>query len=373
MREYFLLDPEFAFLNHGSFGACPKPVFDVYQNWQLELERQPVRFYQRIANDALDEARVIVGEYLNAPAQDIHFVRNATVGINYIARSIDLQPGDEVLTTDHEYGAMDATWTYVCEQAGAAYEKVSILLPYTTDEAFLETLWAGVTDRTKVIFLSHITSPTALTFPIAQVCQRARAAGILTVVDGAHVPGQRPLDLTAIDPDYYTGNFHKWLCAPKSAAFMYARREHQAHWYPLIVSWGMLREETPTGRLQWKGTDDVAAYLTVPAAIEFQQTHDWTTVRAQCHALALAGRQRLMDLFGKPAASPPENFVQLFIAELPACDPVAVQDRLHHEFKVEVPLTEWGGRQFVRVSVQGYNTADDFDRLIDGLAHIFDC
>lgn len=372
LRETFLLDPAFAFLNHGSFGATPKPVFEAYQRWQRELEQQPVKFYQRTLNPALEDVREVMAHYLNVNAPDLHFVRNATVGINYIARSIALAPGDEVLTTNHEYGAMDATWQFVCDGAGARYVVQPIPLPYTTDAAFMDALWAGVTERTRVIFLSHITSPTAICFPVAEVCRRAREQGILTVIDGAHAPGQVPLDVSAIGADYYTGNFHKWLCAPKSAGFLHAQAEHQAGLYPLIVSWGWVNGETPTARLQWRGTEDAAAYLALPEAVRFQDEHDWPTVRAQCHTLAVEARERLMALFDLPATSPHDNFAQMFTASLPPCNPATVGDVLHFTDHIEVPIIAWGGRQFVRVSVQGYNTADDLSRLLEGLARIFD-
>ena len=226
------------------------------------------------------------------------FVPNATIGINTVARSLRLEPGDEILATDHEYGAIDHTWQFICAKTGAKYIRHPIALPVTTPEDFVESLWSQVTQRTKVISISHITSPTALIFPVAEICRRARDAGILTIIDGAHVPGQIPLDLTAIDADFYSGNFHKWLCAPKGAAFLYARREHQPMVEPLVISWGWLPDSTFVTRNQWQGTRDITAFLSVPAAIEFQQTHDWDRVRAACHGLASEARGRLAELTG---------------------------------------------------------------------------
>ena len=211
MKEHFLLDPDVIFLNHGSFGASPKPVFKAYQDWQLELERQPVEFLGRRANALLEDARIILADYLHCQADEVVYATNPTTAINLIVRSLPLQPGDEILTTDHEYGAMDRTWRFVCKSTGAVYRQQPIPLPVTTPEDFIETFWAGVTPKTKIIFLSQITSPTALIFPVEQICQRARQAGILTIVDGAHAPGQIPLDLTALGADFYTGACHKWL------------------------------------------------------------------------------------------------------------------------------------------------------------------
>lgn len=211
LRRFFMLDPEIVFLNHGSFGATPKPVFDVYQNWQRELERQPVEFLGRRARDLMAESRAALADYLGVQRDDLVYVTNATVGVNIVAHSINLGPGDEVLTTDHEYGACDRTWRFLARKDGFAYINQPVLVPLTSVERFVEQLWQGVTAKTKIIFLSHITSPTAIVFPVTEVCRRAREQGILTLVDGAHAPGQIPLDLDKIGADYYTGNLHKWM------------------------------------------------------------------------------------------------------------------------------------------------------------------
>ncbi|MEO0565925.1 MAG: aminotransferase class V-fold PLP-dependent enzyme, partial [Chloroflexota bacterium] len=231
-------------------------------------------------------------------------------------------------------------------------------------------LWTGVTNRTRVISVSHITSPTAMRFPLADICRRARAAGILTAIDGAHATGQIPLNLETIGADYYIGNFHKWFCAPKSAGFLYARAAHQDSLYPLVVSWGWLNGKTPVEKRSWKGTEDIAAYLTLPDTLAFRENHHWDTIITSCHTLAVEWRARLIDELGGKSTSPDDNFVQLFTVELPPCDPIAVQDALYHDYRVEVPIIPWGGRQLVRVSVQAYNTADDLARLVEALGAV---
>ena len=241
-KDSFLLEPDIIFLNHGSFGATPKPVFETYQNWQKQLERQPVKFLGREIAGYLKEARASLASYLNVSGDDLTFVPNATFGVNVVARSLALSEGDEVLTCDQEYGACNNTWNYVSKQKGFSYKKQPIPLPVESSEEILEAFWQGVTDRTKVIYLSHITSPTALILPIAEICARAQAAGIMTVIDGAHAPGQLDLDLTKIDADFYTGNCHKWLCSPKGAAFLYVRPDKQDLIEPLVISWGLSRE-----------------------------------------------------------------------------------------------------------------------------------
>ena len=369
-RDQFLLEPDIVFLNHGSFGACPIPVFEEYQRWQLRLERQPVRMLGREIDGLLREAMVPLAAYLHADADDCVFVPNATAGVNIVARSLDLQPGDEVLTTDHEYGACDYTWEYVCQRAGARYVRRVLPLPLDTAEAFVEAVWAGVTEHTRVLFISHITSPTGLVFPIAPLLARARAAGILTVVDGAHTPGHIPVDLTALDPDYYTGNFHKWLCAPKGSAFLYARKDAQARLVPSIISWGW-PEASFALRMERQATRDAASYLATPAALAFEQAHDWDVVRAECHARTLEAAARLREIAGcAPLAIGDEWLGQMVAVELPLPTSLAqsIKSRLYDEHHIEIPIVTWSNRMLIRASFQGYNTQADLDALCVALA-----
>ncbi len=374
LRPYFLLDPQIAFLNHGSFGACPRPVFEEYQRWQLEMERQPVEFLGRRFNDLMRAARAPLAAYLGTATDNIVYAPNATTAVNSVARSLKLAPGDEVLTSDHEYGACDRTWRFLCEKTGAAYRAVSVPLPLESAEEIVARFWAGVSERTRVIYLSHITSPTALTFPVSEICRRARAAGILTIIDGAHAVGQLPLALDALGADFYTSNCHKWLCAPKGSAFLYVRPERQAVVEPLVVSWGWQSDLPGPSRFveeqEWVGTRDYAAYLATPAAIAFQREHHWDEVRTACHAGAVAARERLLTLIGLPPLSGPQAFAQMFAVPLPACDLDSLKRRLYDEFGVEVPLVKWNGRQLLRVSIQGYTTADEIERLVAALARI---
>jgi isopenicillin-N epimerase len=379
LKALFLLEPEIVFLNHGSFGACPRPVFETYQTWQRTLERQPVAFLGRQATALLAHARAQLAAYLGVAADDVVYVPNPTTAINMVARSLHLRPTDEILTTDHEYGAMERTWRFVCRQTGARYVRQPLPLPVTDADALVETFWQGVTDRTRVIFLSHITSPTALTLPVEAICQRARAAGILCIVDGAHVPGHLPLHLPTIGADLYTGACHKWLCAPKGAAFLYARPEVQPWLEPLVVSWGY-ESAQPSGSQfidyhEWQGTRDLAAFLTVPTAIAFQAQHGWTAVRQYCHELACTTRQRLNALTGLAPLCPesPQWFTQMFAARLPArTDVAALKQRLYDEYRVEVPVVSWNGQKFIRVSLQGYNTPRDADTLVAALARLLE-
>ncbi|MBI3774592.1 MAG: aminotransferase class V-fold PLP-dependent enzyme [Gammaproteobacteria bacterium] len=382
LKEFFLLDPSVIFLNHGSFGACPKPVFLEYQRWQFELERQPVEFLARRATALMAEARAKLADYVGAAADELIYYPNPTHAINMVARSLALQPGDEILTSDQEYGAMDRTWHWLCKKVGAKYVHRSIPLPVTTSADFVEHFWRGVNERTKVIFISHLASPTALIFPVQALCKRAREQGILTIIDGAHVPGHLPLNLHELGCDIYTGACHKWLSASKGAAFLYERHAVQSWLEPLVVSWGwgdaviaptLARGETQFIRNhEWQGTRDLAAFLSVPSAIEFQKQQRWDDVRTRCHTFAAQTRQRINALTGLDSICPDsrEWFNQMVTIRIPRTDLVQLKTRLYNEFKIEAPLIDLNNQHFIRVSYQGYNTEEDMNTLIAALEQI---
>ena len=375
LASLFLLQPGVAFLNHGSFGATPRSVFADYQAWQERLERQPVQFLVNELPQQLAEARAALGHLVHAQADDLVFIPNATFGVNVVARSLALGPGDEVLATDHEYGACQNTWEFLSRKRGFRYVRQPIPVPLGSRDEIVAHYWQGVTPRTRVIFISHITSPTAVRFPVEEICRRAREAGILTLIDGAHSVGQIPLDLIALDADFYVSNAHKWLCSPKGSAFLYARRSVQPLVEPLVVGWGWGENRTIhfgsdyLDYLQWLGTNDLSAYLAVPAAIRFQEEHDWTAVRTRCQALLSETIDDLCRLTELETIYPDAGwFQQMAVAPLPRIkDLAALKTRLYEEYRVEVPLLEWNDRHFVRVSVQGYNSRSDIDRLLAAL------
>jgi isopenicillin-N epimerase len=381
LRQEFLFDPDVVFLNHGSFGATPEPVFAEYGRWQRELERQPVEFLGRRAEDLLDGARAAMAAYLGCARDDLVFVPNATTGINVVAKSLALEPGDEVVGTDLEYGACERSWEWLCQQRGARYVKAHAPLPLTSPDEVVEAIFAAVTPRTRAIFLSHVTSGTALRLPIETVGQRAREAGILTVVDGAHAVGQWPVDLDAIGVDLYASNFHKWLCAPKGSGFLYAHPDQQQWLESPIVSWGWVdgndhhRPQSQfVSRNQIQGTRDIAAFLSAPAAVAYQEARDWETVRERCHALAVEARDRIAALSALPQIAPVESwdgyrwFRQMAVAPLPhGIDGKSLKRRLYDEYRVEAPITSWNDQPFIRISFQGYNTRDDLEALMVAL------
>jgi len=376
LRREFLLRPGVVFLNHGSYGASPRPVFDAYQEWQRELEGQPVEFLGRRLRGLLEASRAALGAYVGADGDDLVYVPNSTFALNVVARALPLSPGDEVLGTDHEYGAIERTWRFVCGRRGARYVRQAVPLRPSSPGEVVEAIWAGVTPRTRVLFLSHITSPTATVFPIEPLLRRARAAGILSVVDGAHAPGQLPLDLEALGADFYAGNCHKWLCAPKGSAFLHARREVQELLSPLVVSWGWQSDRPGPSRFvdeqQLQGTRDPAAFLAVPAAIRFLEQHDWPAVRRRCHDLLAGARRAIGALTGLPPLTPdtPDWYAQMAAFPLPPCDGPALKERLYRSYQIEVPVTSWQGLAFVRVSVQGYTSAADVAALVGALADL---
>jgi len=372
-------------LNHGSFGACPRPVFEDYQRWQLKLERQPVAFLDptRGLTDWMRDARVAVATEVGAAPDDLVGLTNATTALNIVAQSLDLRPGDEILTTDHEYAALEKTWAYVCRRSGAVVKHVTIPLPLTTEAQFTDTLLAGITERTKVLFLSHITSATSLVFPIARAVAEARARGIISVIDGAHTPGHIPLNLDKLGADYYAGNCHKWMMAPKGAGFLHVRRALQARLNPLVISHGWTEDANqpdakgPFGNssfidaLEVQGTRDPSAWLAVPAAVAFARQHDWKSVARDCRALVQDTAARVSALTGLPGSCSAEFCApQMVSMPVTACDPAVLKQRLLDQFAIEIPCFKWQQHTIVRVSAQGYNTQGDMDKLVVALTEL---
>lgn len=342
MRGGFLIDPGVAYLNHGSYGACAAEVFEEYQRWQRVLERDPHDFFVRRFDDELLTAREELAAFVGARADDLVFVPNATSALNAVLRSGRIAPGDEVLTTRHEYGAILRTLEFV----GA---RVVFAEPDELDTA--------IGTGTKAVLVSHVTSPTALVLPVEDVCAAAREAGVLAIVDGAHAPGQLDLDLETLGADVYTGNGHKWLGAPKGAAFLWARPEHHEWIAPLVISWGCREAASFGARHGWQGTRDPSAYLAVPRAIEAHAGFDLQRMRF----LADEAEVRLAELGHMRLPGTPAPFMRA--VELPPGDPDELALRLHEEHRIEVPVYEWEERRLLRVSIGPYNDEADVERL----------
>lgn len=377
LTAQFLLDPGVVFLNHGSFGACPRPVFEQYQRIQRRLEHQPVLFLGREILAEMRGARQRLGEFIHCDPLDVVYIPNATFGVNIVARSLKLQADDEVLITDHEYGACENIWDFLSQEEGFSVQRASIPLPLPDPQQIVDRILERTSSRTRVLFISQITSPTAVQMPIAALCRAARSRGILTFIDGAHGPGQLPLDLSDLGADFYTGNCHKWLMAPKGAGFLFVRKEHQDMIKPLVVSWGW-GENCPyqsdskmLGRLEYWGTKDPAAYLSVPRAIDFQIENQWNEVRKNCQNLLGDALSEIRKLTGMPSIygkTEQSGYTQMAAAELPlAWQPGQLQAWLYDRRRIEIPVIEWNHRWLLRISVQGYNTREDLEELVSAL------
>jgi len=322
----------------------------------------------------LREARASLAGYLGTERDNLVYVTNVTVALNIVTHSLTLRAGDEVLASDMEYGAIDRTWRFLAQKQGFKYINQPLSVPVVDRAHLIEDLWEGVTPRTKVITLSHISSPTAMIFPVKEICHMARERGILTVIDGAHAPGQIDLDLEDIGADFYGGNCHKWMCSPKGAGFLYAAPSVQHLVEPLVVSWGW-QSETPgpsqfVDYQEWSGTRDISAFLAVPEAIRYLEAHHWDQVQHACHDLARQAVERICRISGLSPLYPltSEWFSQMAVAPLKeSADPVNLQARLREQYHIEVPVLRWNGYKLVRLSVQAYNTPQDLYCLVSAL------
>lgn len=384
VKEHFLLDPDVVFLNHGSFGAAPREVIEYQRSLQDELEREPVQFYLRRVEPLLDDAREALGRFIGARPEDLAFVRNATMGVNAVLRSLTFSPGDELLTTNHEYNASTNALRFVADQSGAKVVVAEVPFPLASPSEVVEAVRKQVTDRTRLLLIDHVTSPTALVFPIKEIIDALAARGIDTLVDGAHAPGMLELDLESLGAAYYTGNCHKWVCAPKGAAFLWVRRDRQPLIRPTSISHGANSPRTDRSRFlvefDWIGTDDFSAPLSIPKAIETvaRLGGGWPAVMRRNRQHALYGRMRLCEVLGIAPPAPDEMIGSIATVPLPPKESAApwtwpyfdpLQDELFFRHRIEVPLFAWPAppNRLLRVSAQIYNVARDYDTLAAAL------
>lgn len=383
----WLLDPQAIFLNHGSFGSCPRPVLDFQQRIRDRMERQPVQFFVRDLEKLLDEARSALGQFLGAAPEDLVFVPNATAGVNAVLRSLRFEPGDELLTTNHAYNACLNALRFVAERTGARVVVAAVPFPVPNASAIARAVLEAVTDRTRLALLDHITSPTGLIFPIEELVAELAARGIDTLVDGAHAPGMVPVDVRRLGAAYYTGNCHKWLCAPKGAGFLYVRPDRQHLIRPLAISHGANSPRTDRSRFQlefgWTGTFDPSAWLAVPEALRVVGSlcpGGWPEVMARNCALARAARRALCAALGLPLPCPDELIGALAAVPIwdaadatPPKSPLyqdALHDWLWEQHRIEVPIIPWPAppHRLVRISAQLYNGLGQYERLAHALA-----
>ena len=376
MKSQFLLDPSITFLNHGSFGACPKPVFEEFQRFQRELESDPVHFIQKKLPQYLKQAKAPLAKFIGCEAEDFFFVPNPTVAINTIMRSLKLQSGDEILSTNHEYGAMDRTWNFYCKKSGAKYVRQNISLPIVSKEQIIEEFWKGYTPNTKVVFLNQMSSSTALIFPVKEICDKAQELGLITIVDGAHVPGHIDLNIAKLNPDFYTGTLHKWMLAPKGSSFLYVKKEFQAEIEPLVVSWGYESLAPSDNQFldyhEYQGTNDHSAFLCTPKVIEFLEQNNWTAKSKACKQIVFANYQRFCDLLKThPLAPITEEFLgQMASIPVKTSKPAELKDLLYDKYKIQIPVMPLNGNIYLRYSINAYNTQEDLEVLYKALEDI---
>jgi isopenicillin-N epimerase len=368
LRGDFLLDPEVVHLNHGAFGASPRPVLEHQRALRAALERDPVAFLGRGLPAALAVVREELAEYVGvADPGRLVLLANSTTALNAVAASVPLSAGDEIVITDREYGAVRLLWEEMAVRTGARLVVVSLPLPVVDADQLLDAIWSAVTPRTRVLFFSHVTSETALVLPAAELCRNAREAGILSVVDGAHAPGQISLALDDVGADCYAGNGHKWLCAPKGSAFLYAGDALLGGLRPPVVSWGW--NDGYQERFGWSGTDDPTAVLALAAAVNYQAANDWVAVRDRCGQLARRTQRDILErLGGEPLAPEDLQAPQMVAFEVPHDDAGSLQRELRDRHRIEIPVHEVEGRTLVRLSVQGYTTEKDCERLFAALS-----
>ena len=385
-RQHWSLSADVTYLNHGSFGPSPNVVQSARREWSARLEREPMDFFIRQMEGLLEQAAERLGQFVGASSDDLVFVDNATTAMNIVAASIELTPGDQVLLTDHEYGAVLRLWRRTCQRTGAEIVVQPLPDPLVCDDEIVETLMAGVTDRTRLIVASHITSPTAAILPVEKICRAARQRGVPVCVDGPHAVAMIPLDMKSIGCDYYTASCHKWLCAPFGSGFLYVAGRRQQGIQPAVVSWGGSLGGRPANwkdEFNWIGTRDPAGYLSVPAAIEFLESVGLDRFRRRTHALVREARQQICALTGLEPIVPDESrrygsMVTLPLPEepstgkhksrIPLQDPL--QGTLWEQHRIEIPIMHWKGRRLIRVSCHLYNTPADIDRLCAALSDL---
>jgi len=378
MKNNFLLDKSITYLNHGSFGACPKPIFEEYQRLQLELEKEPVQFITKKSLAYLKVAKKKLANYIGCQPEDFFFTPNPTVAVNTILRSLNLQDGDEILSTNHEYGAMDKTWNFFCRKTGAKYIDQEISLPIVSKEKLLEEFWSGYSSKTKVVFINEISSATALIFPVKEICQKAQELGLITIIDGAHVPGHTYLNIEELNPDFYTGTVHKWMLAPKGSSFLYVKKEFQNDIDPLVVSWGydndVISESQFLDYHQHQGTRDISAFLCTPKVIDFLEENNWKQISKACKVIVRENYQRFCDLLNtKPLCPISEEFLgQMASIQIQTEEPAKLKELLFEKYKIEVPVMPLNGKVYLRYSINGYNSQEDLDILYKALQEIIE-
>jgi len=375
IKSQFLLDPEIRYLNHGAFGACPKPIFEDYLQWQHQLEFNPTLFMTETGKKQLTRARNELAKYLNCSDNDLVLMPNPTTAMNTFIRSFPLASGDEILSTNQEYGAIAETWKYYCKKQGANFIEQKIPTPFKTKEEVIASFWKGLSPRTKAIFVSHITSSTALIFPVKEICKQAKEKGLITILDGAHVPGHIPLDLDDINADVYTGTCHKWMLTPKGSSFLHVRSPLKETIEPLIISWGYVNNEPTENRFhdyhQFNGTKDYSAYLTIPASRKFFSDTNWESLMQESRKTLLDHLPMLTDAFNCKLLFEDNAFMSNICSfPIQSTNALALKQELRTKYQIELPLMTNSEGNYIRVSFMPYCNGEDLEALTKALHEI---
>jgi len=381
-KDWFMIDTKSVYLTHGTFGGCLKVAFDNKIKWQQKIESDPFDFLNNHAVNELEYSRNILGEYLNCNHNNLVYFPNPSTALNAVIKSLKLNAGDQVLTSNHEYGSLDRTWQYYAESKGYNYEHINIDIPYNDKSLFLNAFSNAINGKTKIIYLSHITSSTGLVFPVKEICQIARENNILSIIDGAHAPGQIEVNISDIKPDIYVGACHKWMCSPKGASFLYASQTIQNLIEPLVISWGW-KSETP-GKSQfldyhqYQGTNDISAYLTIPEIVNFFKEKKWGDVQKKCHNLVLDFLNNNMTAL-EPCSTNPNHLAQMLSFKINKkshlvkkifdnpLEIIEAQNKIYNYNKIRIPIILWNKEVYSRLSIQAYNNPNDLNRLLDML------
>jgi isopenicillin-N epimerase len=370
IRSEFLLEDGVAFLNHGSYGATPRAVLVAQDEWRTRMERQPVRFMGRELPAALRRAAGDLAGILGARSDDLVFVENATAGVNAVVRSVALGPGDDVLTTDHAYPAVRNALSFRCRDAGATLVEAQVPFPLSHDDQVVAAVEAALGSKTRLAVFDHVTSQTAVIFPVARLIERCRARNVPVLIDGAHAPGMIALDVAALGADWYVGNAHKWLFSAKGCGFLWARPEHQGNLHPLVISHGL--DDGFIAEFDWVGTRDASAWLAVSDAIAFHRRMGGQAVMTHNRELAGRAADMLVAAWSTEIGAPPSMRGAMATVRIPGDggnfdDAMSLHDRLHDDYGIEVPISSWDGALWVRISAQIYNTVADYQRLADAV------
>ncbi len=378
LKNQFLLDTKVTFLNHGSFGACPKVIFNEYQSWQKKLENQPVKFlYQfRDFGPNMTNVREALSKKINCNVNNLVPVVNATTGLNAIIKSLHFKKGDAVIMSNHEYGALEKTWQFIKTKYKIKITIAKVSLPITSEEKFIKDFVKKFTSKTKILFLSHITSPTALLFPIKKLVKIAKQHKIITIIDGAHAPGHIDLNLKNLNADFYSGNCHKWMMSPKGAAFMWSSSKYKNHLDPLIVSHGWNKKNNSINQkgalgnsrfidmFEYNGTKDPAAWLSVPASINYINDKKNTKLFMTQSKVLYNFAFKLSKTFKMPLLGDRKFLPPLMISvPIPKVKEIEFQRKLYKNYKIEIPIIPWENKSFARISYQLYNSIKDLEKL----------